>query len=87
MCHLISFTIVKKSSRTVEKFLPDTMLLFLVTPQILPVGSLVFALIAEKFYLKQLSFHTSTYDWPATEYHRLLGLVHRMNIYFEGLFN
>jgi hypothetical protein len=64
------------------------MLLFLVTPQILPVGSLVFALIAEKFYLKQLSFTVLLrYDWPAPEHHRLLGLVHHMNIYFEGLLN
>ncbi len=87
MCHLISFTIVRKSSRTVEKFLPDTVLLFLMTPQILPVGSLVFALIAEKFDLKQLSFIVLfRYDWPAP-YHRLLGLIHLMNIYFEGLLN
>ncbi len=75
---------MRKSFRTVEKFLPNTMLLFLVTPQILPVGSLVFALIAEKFYLKQLSFHTSTYDWPVPEHHRLLGLGHQMNIFLKA---
>jgi hypothetical protein len=56
------------------------MLLFLVTPQILPVGSLVFALIAEKFDLKQLSFHSSVH---AQMVFKFLGCLVKEKNYYE----